>query len=129
MRKVSMMMAMRLVAAAALALATLPGCSRAPATPGFTATACKGDYSFLPNRVECGDMRVEETRGSGNGRTVVFPVVIVRASAARKQPDPAIFLHGGPGGGIIGALPKRLLKREVDGRCTAFRTVRASRWS
>jgi pimeloyl-ACP methyl ester carboxylesterase len=100
------------LALAGLAGSALPGCSR-PGTPGFTATPCKGDYSFLPNRVACGDMRVEETRGSGNGRTVVFPVVIVRATAARKQPDPVIFLHGGPGGGIVGGLPKRLLKHEV----------------
>jgi len=86
-----------------------------PDTPtplGYTATACSGDYSFMTNRVECGTMVVEETRGSGNGRMVHFPVVTVRALNHEKA-DPVLWLHGGPGGGAIEKLPGRLKERRI----------------
>ncbi|MGZ3304414.1 MAG: alpha/beta fold hydrolase [Asticcacaulis sp.] len=65
-------------------------------------------YAGLPQKVECGTMVVEETRGAKTGRTVELPVVIVRASAANKKPDPVIFLHGGPGGSVVAGVPFRL---------------------
>lgn len=94
----------------ALSALALTSCTqpKPTATTGFHTTACKADYSFLPNNVECGDMTVEETRGANNGRLISFPVVIVRTTAATKQPDPVIFLHGGPGGGVVDGLAKRL---------------------
>ncbi|MBW8879906.1 MAG: alpha/beta hydrolase, partial [Asticcacaulis sp.] len=86
------------------------GCTAQPSAPktGFQPTACKGDYSGIPNKIECGSMTVEETRGRANGRLISFPVVIVRSTAGHKQPDPVIFLHGGPGGGVVDGLAKRL---------------------
>ena len=97
----------------AFALALLAaGCAKAaPAsTPslGFHPTTCDGAYAGLPQRVDCGTLVVEETRGANNGRVVELPVVIVHATAADKKPDPVIFLHGGPGGSVVPGLPDRL---------------------
>lgn len=84
----------------------------APTQPGYAATPCHGDFSFLANTVECGTLVVEETRGSGNGRLVSLPVVRVRALNHPKS-DPVIYLHGGPGGGVVKGLAKRLKERSV----------------
>jgi pimeloyl-ACP methyl ester carboxylesterase len=95
-------------------LCVLASChSRNPQQPvslGYTVTPCGDAYRFLANEVECGTMVVAETRGSGNGRTVAFPVVTVRALNHAKA-DPVIWLHGGPGGGAIGGLPDQLKAR------------------
>ena len=84
----------------------------APTQPGYAASPCHGDFSFLANTVECGTLVVEETRGSGNGRRVAMPVVRVRALNHPKA-DPVIFLHGGPGGGVVESLAKRLKARHA----------------
>ncbi|MDQ3038592.1 MAG: alpha/beta hydrolase [Pseudomonadota bacterium] len=84
----------------------------APTQPGYAAAPCHGDFSFLANTVECGTLVVEETRGSGNGRLVSLPVVRVRALNHPKT-DPVIFLHGGPGGGVVKGLAKRLKERRA----------------
>lgn len=100
-----------LVVVAALAVF---GCApKKPAGPlslGWHTHDCGPLYLGLKQKVECGTMVVEETRGANNGRTVELPVVIVRASAADKKPDPVIFLHGGPGGGLVDGVPFRLRK-------------------
>ncbi len=85
----------------------------APPSLGFHPAPCGADYTGLAERVDCGTMVVEETRGSHNGRVVELPVVIARATAADKKPDPVIFLHGGPGGGVVDGLFYRL--RRPDG--------------
>ncbi|MEO6103930.1 MAG: alpha/beta fold hydrolase [Pseudoxanthomonas sp.] len=86
--------------------------SAVPTQPGYSATPCHGDFSFLANTVECGTLVVEETRGSGNGRMVSLPVVRVHALNHPKA-DPVIFLHGGPGGGVVEGLAKRLKARRA----------------
>jgi pimeloyl-ACP methyl ester carboxylesterase len=95
------------------AVAFVAGCTPHPKTPekpkpGFAATACAESFSGLPNKVDCGTMTVEETRGSNNGRLVSFPVVIVHATDAHPKSDPVIYLHGGPGGAIVRGLADRL---------------------
>jgi pimeloyl-ACP methyl ester carboxylesterase len=95
------------------AFALVAGCTPQPKTPekpkpGFSATACAENFAGLPNKVECGTMTVEETRGSNNGRLVSFPVVIVHATDAHPKADPVIYLHGGPGGAIVRGLADRL---------------------
>ena len=79
---------------------------------GYAASPCHGDFSFLANVVECGTLVVEETRGSDNGRLVSLPVVRVHALNHSKA-DPVIFMHGGPGGGVIEGLAKRLKERRA----------------
>lgn len=103
----------------ALAVAALiAGCAKAappapPAPPslGFHPAACGLAYVGLPQKVDCGTLVVEETRGAHNGRVVELPVVIVHATAADKKPDPVIYLHGGPGGRVVDGLPYRLRRK------------------
>ncbi|WP_443750462.1 alpha/beta hydrolase [Asticcacaulis solisilvae] len=100
------------------ALALVAGCTPHPAQPekpkpGFAAAACAESFAGLPNKVDCGTMTVEETRGANNGRLVSFPVVIVHATNTRPKADPVIYLHGGPGGGIIHGLADRLRAGKV----------------
>ena len=100
----------RLIGLSVVVLA-LAGCTpkpEAPLTLGFHSAPCSALYAGLPQKIECGTMVVEETRGAKNGRTVALPVVIVRATSTAKKADPVIFLHGGPGGGVIRGLPFRL---------------------
>ena len=95
-------------------IAVLAVASCAPKTPaeplslGWHAHDCGPLYIGLQQKVECGTMVVEETRGAKNGKTVELPVVIVRSSDPNKKPDPVIMLHGGPGGGIVDGVPFRL---------------------
>ncbi len=103
----------RLIGLSVVVLA-LAGCTppkkEVPTTLGFHKETCSALYVGLPQKIECGTMVVEETRGAKNGRTVALPVVIVRATAADKKADPVIFLHGGPGGGVVEGVPFRLRK-------------------
>ncbi len=99
---------------ASLIAAFAAGCSHAapPAPPalGFHAADCGLAYVGLTQKVECGTMVVEETRGANNGRVVQLPVVIVHATVDKKA-DPVIFLHGGPGGGVVNGVPYRLRRK------------------
>lgn len=48
--------------------------------------------------VSCGRLIAREDRALHNGRTVSLAVVILRATGESRQPDPFVFLTGGPGG-------------------------------
>lgn len=69
---------------------------------------CPVDLSDSDATVDCGVLRVPETRGSDNNRFVALPVVRVRARGPNPLPDPVIYLHGGPGGGIMDELAEKL---------------------
>lgn len=84
-----------------------PTHAQAP-SPGFVATPCTGDFSRVAQKVECGYITVEETRGAQNGRNVVLPVAIVRAAHPKAGLPPVFFLNGGPGGSFLQALAGRL---------------------
>jgi len=106
----------RLAPLLALALATLAAsCAKAaPVAPpnlGYHPGTCGIAYVGLTQKVDCGTMVVEETRGAHNGRVVELPVVIVHATVPDKKPDPVIFLHGGPGGSVVGSVPYRLRRK------------------
>lgn len=71
------------------------------AEPKFTPGPCAGDYSGVANKIECGTLVVDETRGGPGTRRVALPVTIVKASAPKPGAVPVVFLHGGPGGGVV----------------------------
>jgi pimeloyl-ACP methyl ester carboxylesterase len=71
------------------------------AAPKFLPGACAGDYAGVANRIECGTLVVDETRGGPGVRRVALPVAIVKASAPKSGAVPVIYLHGGPGGGTV----------------------------
>ncbi len=107
------------IAIALTAVTFVAGCTPHAAKPekpkpGFAATACGESFAGLPNKVDCGTMTVEETRGAGNGRLVSFPVVIVHATDAAPKSDPVIYLHGGPGGSLIKGLADRLRSGRIS---------------
>lgn len=77
-------------------------------TPTYADAPCLGDYSAATQKVECGVLTVDESFGKSNGRKVALPVVIVRAEHPKAGALPVIFLHGGPGGGVLKYLPKML---------------------
>lgn len=78
------------------------------AAPLYTTAPCIGDYTGAAQKVECGTLSVDETAGKPNGRRVVMPVAVVRAAHPRDGLPPVIFLHGGPGSGVIASLPGML---------------------
>jgi len=104
----------RRLAFIAISALAVTGCTApkkdAPRTLGFHAHDCGVLYAGLKQKVVCGTMVVEETRGANNGRMVGLPVVIVKATDPNPKPDPVIFLHGGPGGGVVEGVPFRLRK-------------------
>jgi pimeloyl-ACP methyl ester carboxylesterase len=89
-------------------LAVLAAGRASAAGPLYTTTPCIGDYTGVAQKVECGTLSVDETAGKPNGRRVVLPVAVVRATQPRDGLPPVIFLHGGPGGGVIAGLPDML---------------------
>jgi len=98
-------------AVAALAVASwaaTAGAAPAPANAVFAPGPCPADYAGAPQRIDCGSLTVPETPGARGGRTVVLPVAIVRARLAPQQPDPVIFLPGGPGAGVVERVPALL---------------------
>src|SRR4051812_31664146 len=78
------------------------------AEPKFTPGPCAGDYSGVTNKIQCGTLTVDETRGGAGARRVALPVTIVKASAPKPGLPPVIYLHGGPGGGVVENLARSL---------------------
>lgn len=50
-----------------------------------------------PNRVRCGFLIVPEYRPPRDGRTMQIATMVVPASGADPQPDPVVYIDGGPG--------------------------------
>ena len=86
------------------------GASQA-AAPTYVRTPCIGDFSASAFKVECGTLTVDETRGSPHSRRVAMPVAVVKAAAPKPGLPPVIYLHGGPGGGSVEGLERRLRGR------------------
>lgn len=74
--------------------------------PSFETTACNG-FDLPDNRpVECGWLRVAQTRlpdgtPAPGTRVVIIPVAILKATDPSPKPDPVVFLDGGPGYGTL----------------------------
>jgi pimeloyl-ACP methyl ester carboxylesterase len=98
------------IAAAGALVALAFGASAHAAAPAFKPAACVGDYSAVTQKVECGNLIVDEARGQAGSRRITVAVAIVRASEPKVGLPPVIYLHGGPGGAAVANLP-RLLQR------------------
>jgi pimeloyl-ACP methyl ester carboxylesterase len=64
--------------------------------PNFESTPCPIRFPSGYN-VECGFLTVPEEHNNPEGARIRLMVAIFRASANRRQPDPIIYLSGGPG--------------------------------
>ncbi len=99
-----------IAAAGAFALACLGSAAHA-AAPHFEKTACVGDYKGVDLKVECGNLVVDETRGDPKSRRITVAVAIVHAAHPKAGLPPVVYLHGGPGGSVLGGLPRMLASK------------------
>lgn len=71
-------------------------------TPGPSAATFEGavcPFDVLQGQaVDCGYLVVPEDRGKPDGRTIRLAVAILRHPSGAPEPDPIIYLEGGPGG-------------------------------
>lgn len=64
----------------------------------FEKTECR--FLTLGQVVECGDLNVPEDYSQPDGKMIRLHVAVFRSSSD-PQPDPVIYLHGGPGAGAL----------------------------
>lgn len=53
------------------------------------------------SRLSCGYLTVPENRAQPASQNIRIPVAIIKTTSPTPQPDPVVFLHGGPGGGSL----------------------------
>jgi len=72
--------------------------------PRFEKTDCW--FKEPPGRdVECGWVIVPEDHAKPDGKTIKLAVARFKSDAAQPEPDPVIYLEGGPGGGPLKSYP------------------------
>src|SRR4051794_3514177 len=83
-------------------------------TPTYAVNACDPSVAADP-RVVCGTLTVPEDRGKLDGRSVKLAVATLHPKAAVTDPDPVVFLMGGPGASGLENIGD-FLKRDFGGR-------------
>ncbi|MFF5019833.1 alpha/beta fold hydrolase [Streptomyces sp. NPDC001165] len=69
----------------------------------------------LGPKFSCGYLTVPENRAEPGGRTIRIAVARLKAAAARPEPDPVVWLTGGPGGsGLLDAYIVTRLKPAIN---------------
>jgi len=63
-------------------------------------TPCAFDTESVPVLVECGRITVPP-RGDPDAAPITIAFAVFRAEARDPEPDPVIYLHGGPGGAVL----------------------------
>ncbi len=69
-----------------------------PQPPYFEAAPCP---VAVPDGTVCGNLVVAENRANPAGRTIRVAVVIIRSTSPSPQPDPIVYLEGGPGASAL----------------------------
>jgi len=69
----------------------------------FAETDCPFDVANRYN-VSCGILTVPENRTTNNGQTIEIAIAILPAGSNSAEPDPVIYLEGGPGGSALSSL-------------------------
>ncbi len=99
--------------------ALVPGGEGTP--PVFTPAECPFENESL-YQVDCGYLTVPEDHANPDGPQIQLAVAVVRSPNPDKEPDPVLFLQGGPGGELLsvasyylnrGNLAAMLLQRDV----------------
>lgn len=73
-------------------------------SPTFVTVDCP--FPTPPNlKIQCGYLEVLEDRSIPTGPTIRLMVAILKSTNPHPQPDPLIFLQGGPGSGAVGLIP------------------------
>lgn len=73
--------------------------------PRFEPTPC---FVQIPanQTIECGYLIVPEDRSQSESRTIRLAVAILKSPVQNPEPDPLVFLNGGPGGQGLADLPR-----------------------
>jgi pimeloyl-ACP methyl ester carboxylesterase len=89
---------LRRLVVAVLATFILSGCNQAQSTTALDRLKpCTGNDN--PVDAYCGTLKVYENRETKQGRQIDLNIVVLPALRADAQPDPLVFLAGGPGQG------------------------------
>jgi pimeloyl-ACP methyl ester carboxylesterase len=98
-----LIMSLALGIASVRAQAALPRIE--PADCAFNATGYRG-YTEATEGIDCGYLIVPEDRGQPEGTRLRLHYAVVRASGGTAaQPDPVVYLNGGPGGDSLSQMP------------------------
>lgn len=90
-------------AALGLVLAAATAVHAQGSTPRFEPGPCPETPEPIPalETAECGHLIVPENRANPTGRTIRLAVAIVAAQSPTPEPDPIVFMTGGPGAAAI----------------------------
>ncbi len=112
---------MRRTALALMTILALPACAQeaAPASrPADRLASCQVPGAEENAKVDarCGVVEVWENRATRSGRKLHLKVVVLPARGPARQPDPIVYLGGGPGEAITGSAGQYNsdLRRERD---------------
>jgi pimeloyl-ACP methyl ester carboxylesterase len=83
--------------------APAPAATAVPAPTGLPRFASTDCWFKEPagRDVECGWVTVPEDHAKPDGKTIQLAVARFKSDAASPEPDPIVYLHGGPGGSIL----------------------------
>ncbi len=84
-------------------------------TGGFEPYACPfGNSTAI--RIDCGGLTVPENHADPSDRNIRLAVAIIRATGSNAQPDPLIYLAGGPGSGAVMIAPSLAIRMAQTSR-------------
>ena len=79
--------------------------------------------------VECGYVIVPEDHAKPAGKTIKLAVARFKSDAAKPQPDPIVYLEGGPGGSPPGGAGVVTAPAQRSSRWPSSTPPRSSRWA
>ena len=94
------------LAVLALFLLAPPGMAQDP-VPRFVPGPCPFEADTVLDGVDCGELVVWENRDHREEGTLRLAVSILRSTGENPEPDPLVFLSGGPGGRSVVHTPSR----------------------
>jgi pimeloyl-ACP methyl ester carboxylesterase len=89
----------------ALVLAAAPAMARTVGTVDFVPCELESIAGSGRIKAECARLEVPENPAAPAGRKVVLQVAWVAARVSRAEPDPVVFLAGGPGQSAVESFP------------------------
>lgn len=119
-RSAGLPVALPLLAAALVGVVLAGSRAQAQPVPRFEPASCPDTPEPIPalETAQCGHLIVAENRATPSARTIRLTVAIVPAASASPEPDPIVFMTGGPGAAAI--LDAQIL---VDARINADRDL------
>jgi pimeloyl-ACP methyl ester carboxylesterase len=76
------------------------------ADPRYAVSATPCPEPLAPDEVEghtvvCGTVNLPENRDQPDGRRIDLTFMVLKAHSLSPAPDPVVYLHGGPGSGVV----------------------------